>query len=169
MLTYRGNTALERGAQVLKESLEQVGVAVDVVPLETGALIERMLSGGFDAIFFNMVNTDTDPAMQRDFWLSSGSAHVWNIGQKSPATDWERRIDELMTAQAATADPAERTRLFRAALQVFAEQLPALYFAAPRVYVAVSARLRNLAPALTPPPLLWSVDTLSVAPAAATP
>ncbi len=169
MLTYRGNTALERGAQVLKESLEQVGVAVDVVPLETGALIERMLSGGFDAIFFNMVNTDTDPAMQRDFWLSSGSAHVWNIGQKSPATDWERRIDELMTAQAATADPAERTRLFRAALQVFAEQLPALYFAAPRVYVAVSARLRNLAPALTPPPLLWSVDTLSVAPAAGTP
>ena len=97
VLTYRGNTALERGAQVLKESLEQVGIAVDVVSLETGALIERMLSGGFDAIFFNMVNTDTDPAMQRDFWLSSGSAHIWNIGQKSPATDWERQIDELMT------------------------------------------------------------------------
>ena len=136
MLTYRGNTALERGAQVLKESLEQVGVAVDVVPLETGALIERMLSGGFDAIFFNMVNTDTDPAMQRDFWLSSGSAHVWNIGQKSPATDWERRIDELMTAQAATADPAERTRLFRAALQ-------RIHRTAPGALLCRPARLRR--------------------------
>lgn len=168
VLTYRGNTALERGAQVLKESLEQVGIAADVVRLETGALIERMLGGQFDAIFFNYINTDTDPAMQRDFWLSSGSAHIWNIGQKSPATPWERRIDELMTQQAMSLDPAERTRLFRESLRVFNEQLPALYFAAPRVYVAVSARLRNLTPALIPPPLLWSADTLAVAPAAAT-
>jgi peptide/nickel transport system substrate-binding protein len=169
VLTYRGNTALERGAQVLKESLERVGVAADVVPLETGALIERMLGGQFDAIFFNYINTDTDPAMQRDFWLSSGSAHIWNIGQKSPATPWERRIDELMTQQAMSLDPVERTRLFRESLRVFNEQLPALYFAAPRVYVAVNARLRNLAPALIPPPLLWSADTLAVAPSTATP
>lgn len=169
VLTYRGNTALERGAQVLKESLERVGVAADVVPLETGALIERMLSGQFDAIFFNYINTDTDPAMQRDFWLSSGSAHIWNIGQKTPATAWERRIDELMTQQAASMDAAERTRLFRESLRVFNEQLPALYFAAPRVYVAVSARLRNLTPALIPPQLLWSADTLAVARAAGTP
>jgi len=166
VLTYRGNTSLERGSQVLKESLERVGLAVDVVPLEPGALIERMLSGAFDAIFFNYLATDTDPAMQRDFWLSSGSAHIWNIGQKTPATAWERRIDELMTQQAASTDPAERTRLFRETLRVFSEHLPALYFAAPRVYVAVNARLRNLVPSLTPPPLLWSADTLAVAPAA---
>lgn len=165
VLTYRGNSALERGAQVLKESLERVGIAADIVPLETGALIERMLSGQFDAIFFNYINTDTDPAMQRDFWLSSGSAHIWNIGQKTPATPWERRIDELMTQQATSVDAAERTRLFRESLRVFSEQLPALYFAAPRVYVAVSARLRNFTPALTPPQLLWSADTLAVAPA----
>ena len=61
------------------------------------------------------------------------------------------------------------SELFRESLRVFNEHLPALYFAAPRVYVAVSARLRNLAPALTPPPLMWSVDTLSVVPASDTP
>lgn len=166
MLTYRGNTALERGAQVLKESFERVGVAVDVVPLEPGALIERMLGGRFDAIFFNYSSTDTDPAMQRDFWLSSGTAHIWNIGQRTPATAWERRIDDLMTRQAASVDPAERTALFRDALRVFSEELPALYFAAPRLYVGVNARVRHLAPALTRPPLLWSVDTLAVAPPA---
>ena len=107
--------------------------------------------------------------MQRDFWLSSGSAHIWNIGQKTPATAWERRIDELMTQQAASIDPAERTRLFRESQRVFSEQLPALYFAAPRVYVAVSARVRNLTPALIRPQLLWSADTLAVARAAGTP
>ncbi|MGD9904722.1 MAG: ABC transporter substrate-binding protein [Vicinamibacterales bacterium] len=167
MLTYRGNTALERGAQVLKESFERIGVAVDVVPLEPGALIERMLAGQFDAIFFNYVATDTDPAMQRDFWLSSGSAHIWNIAQATPATEWERRIDQLMTRQAASVDPAERTALFREALRIFSDELPALYFAAPRLYVGVNARVRHLTPALTRPPLLWSIDTMAVAPPAA--
>jgi peptide/nickel transport system substrate-binding protein len=164
VLTYRGNSSLERGSQVLRESLERIGIAIDVVPLEPGALVERLLSGAFDAVFFNYLNTDTDPAMQRDFWLSSGSAHIWNIGQKTPATAWERRIDELMTLQAASTDPAERTRLFREALRVFNEHLPAMYFAAPRVYVAVNARVRNLVPSLTPPSLLWSADTLAMAP-----
>ena len=168
LLTYRGNTALERGAQVLKESFEPIGVAIDIVALEPGALVERMLKGQFDAIFFSLLSTDTDPAMQRDFWLSSGSAHVWNIGQKTPATDWERRIDELMTRQAAAVDPKERTMLFREVQRIFSEQLPVLYFAAPRLYVGVNRRVRNVTPAITRPQLLWSVDTMAVAPPAAT-
>ena len=167
VLTYRGNSSLERGAQVIKEDLAAVGVAVDVVPLEQGALIERMLAGNFDAIFFFYLSSDTDPAMQGDFWHSSGSAHIWNIGQKTPATDWEKQLDDVMTRQATSTDPAERTRLFREAQRIFSEQLPALYFAAPRMYVAVNTRVRNLAPAVTRPQLLWSADTLAVAPPAA--
>jgi hypothetical protein len=34
--------------------------------------------------------------------------------------------------------------------------------------VAVNARVRNLAPAVTRPQLLWSADTLAVAPPAGT-
>lgn len=157
--------SLERGAQVLKESVEAVGVAVDVVSLETGALIERMLAGNFETIFFNYVSSDTDPAMQRDFWLSSGSAHFWNISQATPATSWEAQIDDLMTRQAASIDPAERVRLFRDVQRIVSEHLPALYFAAPRVYLAVSTRVRNATPGVNRPQLIWSADTLAVAPA----
>jgi peptide/nickel transport system substrate-binding protein len=163
MLTFKGNAALERGAQVLKESWERVGVAVDIVPLDTGALVERMLGGAFEAIFFNYVATDPDPAMQRDFWLSSGSAHIWNIGQKTPATAWEAEMDDLVTRQAAAVDPAERVRLFREVQRVFSEHLPAMYFAAPRLFVAVGPRVRNETPGVTRPQLLWSADTLAVA------
>ena len=42
-----------------------------------------------------------DPAMNLDFWLSSGSVHVWNPERAAPATPWERRIDELMQQQIA--------------------------------------------------------------------
>ncbi|HUU32805.1 MAG TPA: ABC transporter substrate-binding protein [Vicinamibacterales bacterium] len=159
LLTFQ---SIERGAQVLKESFEGVGVAVDLVPLEPGALIERLLAGNFDAIFFNYVSSDTDPALQADFWLSSGSGHIWHISEPTPATPWEAEIDALMTGQAAAVDPAERTRLFREVQRVFSEHLPALYFAAPRIFLAVGRRVRNTTPGIVPPQLLWSADTLSV-------
>lgn len=168
VIIYKGNSAIERGAQVLKESFERIGVAMDVVPLEPGTLIERMLAGNFEAIFFNYVATDPDPAMQRDFWLSSGSAHIWNLSQKTPATDWEREMDDLVNRQAATIDGAERVRLFREVQRVFSAHLPAMYFAAPRLFVAMGPRVHNETPAVTRPQLLWSADTLAVTGGAAT-
>ncbi len=167
LIHYKGNTAIERGAQVLKESFERIGVAMDLVPLEPGALIERMLAGTFEAIFFNYLTTDPDPAMQRDFWLSSGSGHIWNISQKTPATDWERQMDDLLNRLAAAIDPAERLRLFREVQRLFSEHLPAMYFAAPRLFVAVGPRVRNETPGVTRPQLLWSADTLAVTAGAA--
>jgi peptide/nickel transport system substrate-binding protein len=166
VLTFRGNTTLERGAAVLRDDLRQIGIAVDVVPLESGALIERLLKGDFEAIFFNFTSTDLDPAMQRDFWWSSGSAHVWNIGQQVPATDWERQIDDLMTKQVSVLDEAERRRLFNEVQRIFAAHLPVIYFAAPRPFMGVSGRLGPLEPGVTRPYLLWSADTISVTGAA---
>ena len=58
--------------------------------------------------------------------------------------------------------------LFRDVQRIFSEQLPVLYFAAPRLYVGVNRRVRNVTPAITRPQLLWSVDTMAVAPPAAT-
>ena len=78
LLTQKGNTSLERGASVIRESLAHVGVRVDVVGLEVGALIQYMMSGNYEAAYFRLLTTDTDPALNSDFWLSSGSAHVWN-------------------------------------------------------------------------------------------
>lgn len=168
LIHYKGSSSIERGAQVLKESFERIGVAVDLAPMEPGALIERMLAGNFEAIFFNYVTTDPDPAMQRDFWLSSGSAHIWNLSQKTPATDWEREMDALVNRQAAAIDPDERVQLFREIQRVFSQHLPAMYFAAPRLFVAVGPRVRNETPGVTRPQLLWSADTLAVAGTSAT-
>ncbi len=167
VIHYKGSTAIERGAQVLKESFERIGVAMDLVPMEPGALIERMLAGNFEAIFFNYLTTDPDPAMQRDFWLSSGSAHIWNLSQRTPATDWEREMDDLVNRQAAAIDPDERVRVFREVQRVFSEHLPAMYYAAPRLFVAVAPRVRNETPGVTRPQLLWSADTLAIAGAGA--
>jgi peptide/nickel transport system substrate-binding protein len=162
LITQKGVAALERGAAAIRDDLRTIGLQVDVVPLEVGALIERLEQGDFEALYFRFLTTDLDPAMNLDFWLSSGGAHVWNRGQKRPATEWERRVDDLMARQAAASDIAERRRLFSDVQRVFADEVPILYFAAPRVYVATSARLRNVTPSLMRPMVLWSAETLAV-------
>ena len=109
LLTYRGNSSLERSAAVLREDLRPLGIAIDVVALEQGALVERILKGDFESIFFFFSSTNFDPAMNPDFWLSSGSGHIWNIGQATPATEWEKQIDDLMQQMMSSTDHAERT------------------------------------------------------------
>ncbi len=163
LVTQKGNTALERGAGVIRDDLKRIGVGVDVVALEVGALVDRMLKGDYDAIYYRFLTTDTDPALNLDFWLSSGSAHVWNMEQARPATPWERELDALMIRQAAEPDLATRQRLFWQAQGILAEHLPVLYFAVPQVFVATSVRVRGATPAPGRPPLLWNADLLAVA------
>ncbi len=163
LLTRTGRPDLERGAAVIRDEMKKIGVVVNVVALEAGALIDRFANTGkYEAVYYSPIASDTDPALNPDFWFSFGSAHLWNMAQKTPATEWERRIDELMAKQIASPDDTERKRLFNEVQQLFAEHAPVVYFAAPRVYVAVSSRVTNLTPAISRPQTLWAPDTLAV-------
>jgi peptide/nickel transport system substrate-binding protein len=162
LLTQKGRPNLERGTAVIRDELKKIGLAVDVVPLDAAAVIDRFLNGKYDAVYFSVVRSDLDPGMNPDFWFSSGSAHVWNLEQKTPATDWERRIDELMTRQIASPDLSERKRLYDEVQKIFTEHLPIVYFVAPRIYVAHSARVTNVTPSEYRPQLLWRPDTVAL-------
>jgi peptide/nickel transport system substrate-binding protein len=162
VLTFRGNSSLERGTAVLRDALKAVGIAVDVVPLEQGSVVQRMFKGDFESIMFFFAATSLDPAMNPDFWFSSGASHIWNIGQKVPATAWEKEIDDLMLQITAQVDQTERKRLFDQVQHIFAENLPTIHFVAPRLYYAVSSRVGNLEPAINRPQLLWNVEKISV-------
>ncbi len=163
ILTMKGRPAFERAVSVIRDELGKVGVTVDTAALEGNALIQQILSSKYDAAYFQFSLTDTDPSMSPDFWLSSGSEHFWNREQKTPATEWEARIDELYRKQAATPQPWERKRLFDEIQKTFIEHQPMISFAAARVFVASSARVGNAVPVDVPPRLLWSPDTLTVA------
>jgi peptide/nickel transport system substrate-binding protein len=163
LITQKGQTALERGAAVIRDELKKIGLTVDVVALEGNAVVQRLVTGqGYEATYFHLGMTDTDPALTQDYWLSSGNFHVWNPGQKTPATAWERQIDDLIGRQTSALDDRERKRLFDEVQRIFAEHLPIVHFAAPRIFVAASARVTNLTPAVQRPQLLWSADTIAV-------
>lgn len=163
LITQKGRSVLERAAGVIRDHLAKVGVTVDVVPLDGADLIQRFaVARQFEAVYFSVLMTSTDPAISPDFWMSRGSAHIWNMLQPEPATDWERRIDLLMAEQMREPDEARRKALFDQVQQIFAEHLPVLYFAAPTVYAAASARVTHVVPAISRPQLLWAPDTIAV-------
>lgn len=161
VLTQRGNSVRERTVAVLQEQLRQVGLAVDVVMLDVNALGQRWSQGDYDSIYYGVQSSATDPALATQFWLSSGNFHFWNPGQPAPSTEWERRIDDLMRRQAVTPQLSERQRLFVDAQRILVDELPAIYFAAPKVTLAISARVGNPQPAPQIPQLLWSAETLA--------
>ena len=160
ILTHAGHIR-ERVAAVLQEQLRQMGIAVDIVPLDPKGLQQRWIAGDYDAIYFGLQTSSTDP--DPDFWLSSGPFHFWNPGQDTPATPWEKRIDELMREQATVLDFKQRQRAFAEMQQIFGEELPSIYFVVSRVTLATSPRVINPTPAPLAPHLLWSADTLAVA------
>jgi peptide/nickel transport system substrate-binding protein len=162
VLVQKGITASEKGAAVLRERFAAVGVGLDVVAMDLGAMMGRWAQGDYESIYHLLSPTDTDPAGNLDFWLSSGGSHVWNPGQPAPASDWERAIDDLMRRQASSLDEAQRTRLFGEVQHLFAEHVPAMTFAVPHVYVATSARVSARAVAVQRPQLLWDPDSLAV-------
>jgi peptide/nickel transport system substrate-binding protein len=164
LLTQKGNTLRERGAAFLQQELARLGLGVDIVTLEQPALVERLTSGRYEAIYFGTQASDTDPASNLDFWMSRGAFHFWHPEQASPATPWEARIDALMQQQIAATDPAERRRLFAEVQRIFAGELPAICFVAPRVYVATSARVTHVRPGLLQPYILWDAARLGVKP-----
>jgi peptide/nickel transport system substrate-binding protein len=162
LLIQKGLTASEKGSSVLRESLAAIGIAVDVVAMDLGSMMERWSKGDYDAIYHLLIATDTDPAGNADLWQSSGSMHLWHPNQTRPATDWEARIDTLMTEQVGTPDVATRRRLFNEVQHLMAEHEPMVVFAAPHVYVATSARLGGVVPSVQRPQILWNADTLTV-------
>jgi peptide/nickel transport system substrate-binding protein len=162
IVTQKGNTSLERGANFVAEELRKLGLEVKVAPLEVGALIDRVERGDYEAVYYRFLTSDLDPALNIELWVSSGSAHVWYPSQTKPATEWEKQIDDLMRKQVATSDHAARKALFDQVQKIVAEQLPMIQFAAPRVFVATGTRVDGATPALLRPMVLWNADALGV-------
>jgi peptide/nickel transport system substrate-binding protein len=163
LLTQRGHAIRERGAQVIASDLRDAGLTVNVVPLDLAALIDRLTKGTYDAAYFAIAATDTDPSANLDYWLSSGSFHIWNPKQKTPATPWEAEIDTLIQELTGLTDLRERQARFARVQQIIATELPTISFAAPSLVTATSTRVDGIEPSPITPYLLWRADTMRLA------
>ena len=160
ILVQRG-TIRERTVTMVQEQLRQVGIGVDVVGMDVPSMFGRFGKGDYESIYHGFQASAFDPGLNLDLWLSGGSAHVWNTGAPAP---WEQALDVVMKKQAAAGTLAERQQLLREAERIFAENLPQIYFVAPKVTVAMSRKVGGAVPVLLDPKILWNADSLFVKP-----
>ena len=148
-------------ATLIQADLKELGMDVQVVPLEFRALVDRVFqSFDYDASILGLGGGDADPNGEMNVWLSSGSNHLWRLGQQKPATPWEAEIDSLMEKQLVTLDYRERKRLYDRVQTIVAEQLPFIFLAAPHILVGARADLANFQPSVLDHYTLWNVERM---------
>ncbi len=134
---------------------------VNVVTLELRALTTRLLtSHDYEGLVLGLGGSDGDPNTEMNVWLSSGSFHLWNLGQPKPATPWEAEIDTLMRQQVTALDARQRKRLYDRVQQLVVENLPITSLVSPNVLVGAKKGLGNFRPTVLDHHALWNVDEL---------
>ena len=148
-------------AALIQEDLKQLGMTVQVVPLEFRSLLDRVLkTHDFDAGVLGLGGGEVDPNSEINVWLSSGGMHLWRPGQSAPGTAWEAEIDRLMERQLTERKQEERKRCYDRVQEIVAEQLPIIPLVSPHVLVAVRDRVANFHPVVMNPSTLWNVEQL---------
>lgn len=150
-------------AATVQEDLAKLGIKVEIAPIEFRAVTERWTKTfDYDAILLGLSVTDVEPSSFANFLMSTGDAHQWQPNEKTPATDWEKQIDELFAQQAAETDVAKRKTTFNEIQKIMADQLPVIPIVARHVVSAANSRVAGLDPSPIVPYSLWNADQLSV-------
>ncbi len=167
IVTNAANAARVQMATIVQDDLRELGMQVQVAPLENRALLDRVFqSRDYEAALMALGSGDVDPTSEMSVWLSSGPTHLWRLGQAQPATPWEKEIDERMRRQLVTLNPQERKRLYDRVQDLVAENLPLIPLIGPNVLVGAREGLGNFRPAILDHYVLWNADELFWQPSA---
>jgi peptide/nickel transport system substrate-binding protein len=157
-----GNESRAKVAVLIAHDLQELGFKVTFQPVEFNTLVTKIDDTyDYECVLLGLYSTGTDPSLGMNVIKSSGYTHQWFPRQKTPATDWEARIDYLMDAQSKTLDFAERKKDYDEVQAILAEQQPMIFTVTPMYYAAIRADVGNVRPtALTLYRGTWNLEEL---------
>ena len=161
IVTSSSNADRAKMAALVQDDLKQLGMRIQVVPLEFRSLLDRVTqTKEYDACVLGVVSTDADPNVDINVWLSSGGTHLWNPSQTRPATAWEAEIDRLIDEQKYARTVEQRRKLYDRAQELLWEYQPMIFLASPDILTGAKKSVGNFRPAVLEPYVLWNVDQL---------
>jgi len=148
-------------AALLQEDWKQLGIRVEIVPLDMRSILDRVTrTYDYEVAMLGMVTGDADPNPDINTWLSSGASHWWRPSQKTPATAWESEIDSLMRQQLVTRRYEDRKRMFDRVQELLMENLPLIPLVSPHILTGARQPLANFRPAVMDHYALWNVEEM---------
>src|SRR5262249_3454643 len=113
ILVSSSNTQRTQIATLIQDDLKQIGIVAHVAALEARSTNDRVLkSHDYEAAVMGMVRGDVDPTADNNVLMSGGQTHLWDLGEKKPATPWEGEIDQLMQKQLVTLNYQQRKKIY---------------------------------------------------------
>ncbi len=166
ILSNADNAARSKMAVMIQDDLNKIGFKTEYHPVTFQMIVSKM-SATFDyeSAVVGLGGGGLDPFTQINILVSSEPLHQWFPQQKSPATEWEARLDFLMNAQLHTLDFAARKQYFDEAQLIWAEQQPMIPVIAPNLAAALRSDLANVRlSAASPYRATWNVEELYLKP-----
>jgi peptide/nickel transport system substrate-binding protein len=161
IITSSSNADRAKMAALIQDDLKQVGMRMQVVPLEFRSLLDRVTqTKEYEACVLGVVSTDADPNVDINVWLSSGGTHLWNPSQAHAATPWEAEIDRLINEQMYARTFEQRKKLYDRAQEILWDYQPMIFLASPDILTGARKAVGNFRPAVLEPYVLWNVEQL---------
>jgi peptide/nickel transport system substrate-binding protein len=161
ILTSRGNSTLEKLAQVIQDNLLKIGIRVGIQHLLQNEIASRFMdSFEYEAVLFPFTPTDIAPDTITDLWYSSGKLHFWCPNQAKPERAWESALDSLISSFVRESSPAKRETDLNRVQDLWAAEMPAIPTIAPNILVGWSNKLENVLPSILTPHLLWNAEEI---------
>jgi peptide/nickel transport system substrate-binding protein len=127
-------------ASIIVDEASKIGIKINIRQTDFQKLVEQ-LTGTYDwASIFIGLGSNFWPTQGSNVWPSDGNLHLWHPLQKSPATDWEARIDYLYNEGSFTADPQKAQVIWDEYQKILLEQLPVIYLIRQRTFYAINNR-----------------------------
>lgn len=146
LYTNAGATERVDIASIIRNDLEELGIRVNFQAIEFNTLVGKLTSTyQWDAIVLGLTG-GVEPHFGKNVWGSDGQLHLWNPKQKEPATDWEKRIDELFELGVQELDENKRKEYYDEFQVIVSENLPVIYTVLSAKISAVRNKFGNLNP-----------------------
>lgn len=159
LLVADGSKSSLSNATTIVDNLKSIGIKVKLVFLDFSAIVSKIDDTlDYEAAMIGFTGGG-DPSGGKAIYRSDGFLHVWNPRQKTPATSWEKRVDEIIDEQEITLDESARVKKIYEMQEIFSEELPLIFLTAPMTYSGIKSKWRNVK---VPPTgmLIWNIEEL---------
>ncbi|MEM8997361.1 MAG: ABC transporter substrate-binding protein [Acidobacteriota bacterium] len=161
VVTNSSNSRRVETATVIQQDVKRLGIAMQVVPLDFGALLDRVYDTfDYEIGLLGLGRGGLDPNSSLNVWLSSGDSHLWRLNGDGPDSPWQERLDALLAEQMTELDVDRRRLLLMEIQREVATGAPFLFLVAPNVLVGAKEHLGNFRPVAVASSPAWNADYL---------
>ncbi len=162
--TNAGNSQREATAAFIVRNLQDIGIKSSSTPIAFQTINEMLESSfNYDAIVLGW-QAGVPPGMPnvKNVIVSSSQNHTFFPGQKTPSTEWEGRIDQLVKQIDETLDVAKRKEMFGEIQRIWSEQMAEINLISERLGIAYKNKFANIRPTTLPPRITWNAEEIYI-------